>query len=272
MQMSPEHLSRGVAKLGLHAQAGVRVGLAGATASALATTPAGEARWVRVAPVPDGRVWMRADSIGEAQALAERVAMPRLLDRVSWTEQDPDDGAAERTVRADAFEFVAEPPLSTEPWIDAAPPVPEEWWRELRRTHDVIASSGAAGPGRSARMVRRWVRKFAGDRLDTSVVRWVPAHGDLHWANLHGPRLVLSDWEAFSLAPAGFDAALLLTYSLGHAPTAARVRQVFGDALDGPEGHLAQVLAAAEVLSAVDHGFHPHLDEPIRDHLGHLLI
>jgi hypothetical protein len=31
--------------------------------------------------------------------------------------------------------------------------------------------------------------------LNHGVERWAPAHADLRWANLHGPDLLIVDWE-----------------------------------------------------------------------------
>lgn len=272
VKMTQAHLDRALGRLGLCPAGAARFGWGEASVSVPGLTQAGAPVWVRVAAVADHQVWMRPDAVGEAAAaLGGAVAMPQLLRRTRWQVYAPDEGGV-REVRADVFERVRARPVSPEPHLEQAPAVTEGWWGQLRSACDAIAASGGAGPGRPRRMVARWVHHLAGPGIDTAGTVWAPAHGDLHWANLlAAPDLVVTDWEGYSLAPRGLDAAMLLIYSLGHPPSAARVRDLFADVLDGESGRVAQVYAAAEVLSAVDNGFHPHLEAPIRRHLAHLL-
>jgi hypothetical protein len=270
--MTEQHFAQSLRRLSLKNGGRVRIGLGGATASGRATTANQDARWVRVALVPDSRVWLRPDAIAEAQqALRGRVPMPRLLDRAAWEETDTETGAT-RTVRADVFEYVDSPPVSADPVITEAPQVPDRWWSQLRDAHDAIRSLPGAGPGRAKRGVLARVRRVAGTRIDTTGMRWEPAHGDLHWANLlSSPELVITDWEGYSWAPAGLDAATLLTYSLAHPPTAERVRGMFGAELSGEQGRMVQVYVAAFVGSAIRAGFHGGLAGPLRENVRGLL-
>lgn len=114
-------------------------------------------------------------------------------------------------------------------------------------------------------MHRRLLATF-GVQIDPAQLEWTTAHGDVHWANVTAPRCWLLDWESWGRAPAGYDAALLLGTSLLQPETAARVRTVFSDVLDIPGGQLAQLLAAAKLLSLVEYGDHPELAIPLHRH------
>ncbi|WP_304450983.1 phosphotransferase [Nocardiopsis sp. YSL2] len=267
MRMTHQHGRRALEALGAELDGSWRLGMLDATVSATATR-AGARYWLRVAPVRDETSWVRADAIEESQALAERVPMPRLADSTEWEATDPEDGQVR--VRAHLFEYVDQRAVSSEPAITTEPAVDDRWWERLHVSHETIRSSTTAGPSRSAEHVARWVRKVAPD-LDTSDLRWESSHGDWHWANLLSPELVVLDWEGFGLAPVGFDAASLLTYSLAHPPTAGRVRSEFADELAGHDGLVAQLYCASWISSAIGAGFHPQLREPLRRHVADLL-
>lgn len=85
---------------------------------------------------------------------------------------------------------------------------------------------------------------------DLMVKEWRTAHGDLHWANITKKPLQLFDWEGWGGAPAGYDAAVLLAYSLPAPATASKVREVFEDLLRTETGRLAQLVICAEIIQA----------------------
>lgn len=272
MRMTDRHVRQALARMGLTEAGPVRIGLLAASASARAVSPAGAVHWVRVAPVRDETTtWVRPNAVQEAQALSDRVPMPRILRRVEWEEVDPAVGEAHR-VRGEAFEYIAAGSVCEEPAARRAPRVGDLWWEQLRKAHDAIHASEGAGPGRAKWGVLSRIRKVAGSDVDTRGLRWSASHGDFHWANLLAtPDLVVVDWEGYGLAPVGLDAATLLTYSLAHPPTADRVREVFSEFLEGRQGFLVQLYMAEMVMGAVRRGFHPHLEQPIRSHVGKLL-
>lgn len=271
MQYTEQDFHTALGRLGAIADGPVRVGYAAATATGPARADDGTPVWVRVGTVADDVVWMRPNAIEEAAAqLADQVPMPRVLDTATWDVWDAEERQY-RQARAWMFELADGTTPSPNPAITAAPDVDDTWWKDLREAHDTISSAGWAGPGQSEQRVRRWVAAMAGDRHANAPIEWGPAHNDFHWSNLLSPRLVVLDWEGYSLAPAGTDAALLLTYSLAVPETAARVRGLFSDVLDGEGGRLALLFAAANVWTAVKAGFHPHLADPLRAHVHRLL-
>lgn len=77
---------------------------------------------------------------------------------------------------------------------------------------------------------------------------WTSAHCDLHWGNvLDGGRYVV-DWDMFSLAPAGFDAASILLFSVGVPGLFARLRAALGEMLGSRPARVAIAFAAARML------------------------
>lgn len=93
---------------------------------------------------------------------------------------------------------------------------------------------------------------------------WSIAHGDLHWANLVGPELGILDWEGWGLAPAGYDAALLHTYSIGMPQTAERVRQELSTVLDNEDGRFAELVVITELLQSAERGDNVELVPALR--------
>jgi hypothetical protein len=265
-----QDLSTALDRLGLTADGPTRIGYRAATVTGPARTSDGTPVWVRVGTVADDLVWMRPDSIEEAsRVLAGKVPMPRVLDSVTWKVWD-DEEQASRQARAWVFDRADGAPVGEDPALTGPPAVTEVWWGDLLQAHKTIASAEWAGPGQSERRVRHYVAALAGEEFASQPISWVPQHNDFHWTNLLGPDLVVLDWEGYSLAPAGVDAATLLTYSLAVPETADRVRDLFSDVLDGPTGLFAQLFAAADVGTAVQDGFHPHLAGPLRAHIHHL--
>ena len=271
MKMTEQHLNQALSRMGLIKCGPVRIGLLDATVSARAVSNSGDLYWVRVAPVKDATTWVRPNANEEAQVLADRVPMPLIIHRTEWEETDPEQGNI-RQVRGEAFEYIEASPISKEPAITEAPNVSDEWWRQLRKTHDIIQVSEGAGPGRAKFGVLSRIRRVAGADVDTTGLKWSASHGDFHWANLLStPDLVIVDWEGYGFAPVGLDAATLLTYSLSHPPTADVVREAFSDVLSGKQGFLVQLYMAEIVMSGIRAGFHAHLEQPIREHVKKLL-
>ncbi|MBB4934267.1 hypothetical protein F4561_005087 [Lipingzhangella halophila] len=269
MQMSELSMMYALDRLGLSLDGEVRMGFNNVTVSARAVTPEGSPVWVRVSRVPQPPLWPRAHAIKEAQVLVNRVPMPRVIDECEWEQWD-DDLEKMGHARALVFEWVDGSPVFPEPTADTAPDVSDVWWRQLRDVHDAITTAEWAGPGRSEKHFARRVTRHLPDAPGLTHIPWVPQHGDFHWANLVSP-LTVVDWEGFSLAPAGLDAATLLTYSLSHPPTAERVSTIFSDVLSGDLGRCVQIYACVDVMTAVEAGFHPHLEQPIREHMRFLL-
>ncbi len=92
---------------------------------------------------------------------------------------------------------------------------------------------------------------------------WATAHGDLHTANLTAATPYLLDWEGFGLAPVGYDAAMLLAYSLLTPAFAHRVRDAF-PVLKTEPGRAAQIIVITELLQSASRGDRPELVPALR--------
>ncbi|MFD6097122.1 phosphotransferase [Nocardiopsis flavescens] len=243
-------------------------GSGGHTRSGPVTTDGGEAGWLRVwcAPRARGAVW-EGPALA-AHLLDERVPRPALLAEAAWDGEDDGRWA----VQAHLYERLSSPPLSPGPVPHRLPDLDERWWDGLAEAVDAIR----AVPPHPERGVvdQAYVNRipdilpeFAGE--DLAVEHWETAHGDLHWANLTAAPLRIIDWEGWGTAPAGFDAALLYTYSLPVPEAARRVRAEFSGLLDTPAGRLAQLAVAAEVVQAAPYDpsaadLEPHLRRHLR--------
>lgn len=201
--------------------------------------------WMRLASGRAGeitRTFWRGNATAEQQ-IPTGVPRPRLLQREEW-ESHPWRYAAE------TFERVTVQPLGHAP----APfdpltfaPLSDSWWTDLRAALDAVAlvdtSRFTIGPVWAERLLTDY---FGTDQASAS--QWTTCHGDLHWANLAGPDLVMFDWEGWGGGPRGYDAASLLVHSLLHPDLTAQVRDRFADHLDGEHGRYAQQVLVAEQL------------------------
>ncbi|MFI5752383.1 hypothetical protein ACIBBE_42550 [Streptomyces sp. NPDC051644] len=91
------------------------------------------------------------------------------------------------------------------------------------------------------------------------VTAWNTGHGDLHWANLTGPELVILDWEGWGRMPTGYDIGLLHALSLTQPATAARIRTEFAHVLESPGGRNGELVALTQLLQVVGRGRHRDL-------------
>lgn len=253
---------------GEHAEAW---GWHGRTYGQPARTSSGCAVWLRVAGVPcttsddpgwDSTFWTGAASA--QQTLPASIPRPALQRCHEW-EAVPWRYRAEVHDRAGNETVAGRAPLTYPPALSHG------WWQALR-----TATADLTAVATSRYTIHQhyldWVMpRFLGETINTTVPVWKTSHGDLHWANLCAPTLIILDWEGWGLAPAGYDAAILHTYSLLVPDTAAQVRSAFADILDGPHGRFAELAAIAELLHAASRGDLPDLAIPMRQRAATLL-
>ncbi|QVJ02856.1 phosphotransferase [Nocardiopsis eucommiae] len=224
----------------------LRSGLGGRTLSGPVVAANGVEAWLRVmaAPRPEGKLW-------EGAALAERylsatIPRPDLLADHSWSS----DGAA---FQAHLWALLRGKELSETPDLSAPADVTDQWWSALHGAVDEVGRTPMP-VGREVitqAFIHRMPRFIpALEGADLTVKDWRTAHGDLHWANVTKEPLELIDWEGWGGAPAGYDAAVLLAYSLPAPATASKVRDVFGSLLRTETGRLAQLVICAEIIQA----------------------
>ncbi|WP_246150544.1 aminoglycoside phosphotransferase family protein [Streptomyces qinzhouensis] len=224
---------------------------------------------------PDGPRWLRVVSeqtqwahgrgwTGNTDAnTLEGVPKPRVLDVYEWPEGDW------RRQRAEVMTLVPGTPCSP---TDTAPPAlapPEGWWNGLRQALQHLANTTTDRVSTDQEKVDQRVRAAFGEEVEVRIQRWETVHGDLHWANLHTPLAIL-DWELWGRGPAGTDPATLYCYSLTNPALAQQVRDHF-PVLDTPDGHRAQLYAAARLLHRAELGDHLHLVQPLTELAQQLL-
>lgn len=238
----------GVESLGATASPDVVLcsGFGGRTLSGPVKSPAGGKAWLRVmsAPRPEGKTWEGPTPADEA--LPDHVPRPRLLADHSWSA----DGMF---FRAHLWERIQGHIISDSPTLTSPPEVSDDWWPNLRTAVNTVERT-TPPPGREV-MTQSFVHRIprfipALEGTDLTIGEWRTTHGELHWANLIRDPLQIIDWEGWGVAPAGYDAAVLLAYSLPVPSIAARVREVFGPILRTPIGRLAQLVICAEIIQA----------------------
>ncbi|QDO05078.1 phosphotransferase [Streptomyces sp. S1D4-23] len=224
----------------------------GRTLSARAQYPDQGACWLRLLSAPEdkaaGKLW---EGNREAAALFDgRLRKPLLYD----TTQSSTDSYA---YRAELHQYVAEPVLSASPVLRTDPDPSARWWESLRTDLDYVSSTPTDRVAVRQEWVDRAVPRFLhmpGPRITDCTT----AHGDLHTANLTSLTPYLLDWEKFGRAPAGYDAAMLLAYSLLVPEFAQRIRDTFR-VLKTEPGRVAQIIVITEPLQAASSGDHPEL-------------
>ena len=239
----------------------------GRTLSRSVATDAHGACWLRLASAPvskaGGKLW---DGPREAESLIPHsVPRPRLHQRQVW--EDDVHGYL-----AELYEAVPVPTITTDsPVLQEVPLLNSSWWAALERSLATIAAVPTRRVAVRQEYLHRAMPEYLGTSIDSTVREWSTAHGDLHWANLTGPELHILDWEGWGLAPAGYDAAMLHTYSLLVPETAARVSEHLGRILATPAGRFAELVVIAELLQSISRGDNRDLEAPIRRRLVQLL-
>lgn len=255
--------SRALAELGLDAIGRLRFGWRDRSVGSL-VEHAGSHKWLRV-------VWARREHTqgdwwtGNHDASAiSGLSKPRVLDARAW-EEGPLVYRAELMSllpgRACATTSVLERPTA----LDAA------WWDELERTLGVLSTTATDRRVLDAEIMRRRIALFFGIEMDIDPDTWVPSHGDLQWNNLHRDPFGIADWEAWGLAPRGYDVAFLLGHSLAVPEIAEKVASRFRDDLESEGGVVSQLYVMTKLLTRADAGEHVELVPLVHRHVERLL-
>ncbi|EDY48845.1 hypothetical protein [Streptomyces clavuligerus] len=257
-----QNLDRAAAHFGLTVTGEPGFGWRDRSISAPTHSPDGP-RWLRV--VSEQTQWAHGHGwTGNTDANAlEGLPKPHVLGIYEWDEADW------RRQRAEVMTLMPGTPCSP---TDTAPPgldPPSTWWTDLRQALQHLAATTTDRISTDQDKIDHRVRAAFGEDVEIRIDRWETVHGDLHWANLLSPLTIL-DWELWGRGPAGTDPATLYCYSLTNPALAQRVREHF-PVLDTPDGHRAQLYAAARLLHRAQLGDHPHLGPPLKDHAQRLL-
>ena len=255
--------SRALADLGLDAIGRVRFGWRDRSIGS-AVEHAGSRQWLRV-------VWARREQAqgdwwtGNRDATSIRgVAKPRVLDARAW-EEGP------LVYRAELMSLLPGRACASTAVLERNPGLDDGWWEELERSLRALAETSTERRVLEPETMRRRITVFFGIDLDIDLREWLPAHGDLHWNNLHREPFAIADWEAWGLAPRGYDAAFLLGHSLAVRHAADEVARRFRGDLESDGGVISQLYVMTKLLTRADAGEHTELVPFIHRHVGRLL-
>ncbi|WP_037602352.1 hypothetical protein [Streptacidiphilus rugosus] len=238
-------------------------GWRGRTLSRRVTTEDGE-RWLRLVSAPadraGGKLW---EGPTEAElAVPASVPRPRLRASSSWTDD-------EDAYLAELYDVVTDTTITTDsPVLRSAPRLSGQWWLGLVIALDAVGDVPTTRVALRQEYLERAMPEYLGFTPSQDGVVWATAHGDLHWANLTAPGLHVLDWEGWGLAPAGYDAAMLHSYSLLVPDVAAAVRHHLSDQLNTPSGRFAELAVITQLLQTNSRGDNLDLAEPLRARLA----
>ncbi len=201
--------------------------------------------WIRLAWRRAGRFNTQAWTGFEAAADIEGVPRPEWLASASWS-----DSGRGVVWRADEMTLAPGSAIAAGADVTEDPGLPDHWWDDLRSALVALADHSTDRVAMGQEHLSRRIGEVYGDAIDTEITDWACAHGDLGYANVCGPRLVLLDWESWGMAPAGWDAACLWSASLSVPALAERVLAVFDDVLTTRSGRLSRLLLCANAERA----------------------
>ena len=183
----------------------------------------------------------------EAAALVHGVPKPEWFAAATWF-----DSGRGVVWKAEETSLAPAGAVSGTAEITRDPELPERWWSDLGGALAALAAHDTDRVALGREHLTRRVHEVYGTGVDTRVPddEWACAHGDLGYANLTGPELVLLDWESWGMAPVGWDAACLWSASLAIPEVADRVVEEFRDHLATRSGILCRLLLCANVARA----------------------
>ncbi|WP_433531299.1 phosphotransferase [Micromonospora sp. CA-263727] len=231
----------------------------GRTLGAPVTTAEGPA-WLRVASAPTDQIidtfWN--GTIEAQRSLPPSIPRPKLLRWHDWTDRT-------WTYRSELHEYVNADTLAAHAVVTTPPSIPSPWWTAARTALKTIATVNTTRVTIQPEFLA-WAMPHYLDISASDHTRhpWTTAHGDFHCANLCAPELHILDWEGWGLAPAGYDAATLHTYSLLTPATSADITRELAHLLHGAIGRYAELTVITELLHAATNGTTPALAEPLR--------
>ncbi|MFI5736095.1 hypothetical protein ACIA49_38635 [Kribbella sp. NPDC051587] len=232
------------------------------TIGAPVTGPAGDF-WLRV--VSEFPEWASGDTWTGNTDADQLTTVPRaqVIGVLEWNE------AGWRTQRAELMELLPGRAVSATDDLSGDPSLPQSWWIDLATALAALRTTPTDRIGVDVDRTRDRTARVYG--APVTVDSWSTVHGDLHWANVFGPRLAILDWEMWGRGPTGYDEATLLLFSLRVPAIAQQVRARFADVLDSPAGRVALLVAAARLKDRLDAGDFPELAAPVTalvDELG----
>lgn len=225
--------------------------------------------WVKILFRPASQINERIWTGEECASVLTGVSKPQLLGSVRWR-----DDTRGLVWRADETTRVEAPAVSSTPEIREEPQsLTGDWWESLRGSLTTLAGAKTTRVAVRQDLISRRISEYAGPAVDPTVDEWLPAHADVHWANLTAPRMVLLDWEGWGQGPRGLDGATLWAFLLLVPAVAGRVADLFADDLACRSGAVARLFMCVELLRMCrNFGDHPDLAGPLAREADRLVI
>lgn len=153
--------------------------------------------------------------------------------------------------RADELDLIPQAPVIPAGTLTTDPGLSDHWWRELARALDAVATTEAPLPQQRVDQqgFTDRITTVIGDEMDTTVSAWGGLHGDMGFANLTAPELVLLDWEDLGRGPVGVDHAQLWADALAAPDVAQRCLVEFAPYLHSRQGLLCRAYSLAPLLA-----------------------
>lgn len=240
-------------------------GWRGRTLSQSVVTEHGPA-WLRLACAPTDRIaptfWN--GSVDAERAMPTTLPRPKLRDLYDWNH-------GPWSYRAELYEHAPVSAISPSGVLTRHVDLAPQWWLGL---HGALATVSAVRTQRHTvfqPFLDHAMPRYLGEPVATVAPSWSTAHGDLHFANLGAPELILFDWEGWGMAPTGYDAATLHSYSLLVPSVSARIRTELVHVLDTQAGRFAELAVITELLHGVARGDDTELRDPLQRRAEHLL-
>ncbi|MCC0094604.1 hypothetical protein K7B10_07365 [Streptomyces flavotricini] len=223
--------------------------------------PTERGTWVRIERRGFERIGLQGWNGTEAAAVLQKIAMPEWYRGMAWRE--PGEPVM---WRADELELIASPSVGTGARVVTDPGLPEAWWTELNASLDALAEQQTpriATPDTvtiTQELVTGTLGAVFPGVADTRIERWAPAHADLTWANVMGPKFSIVDWEDWGMAPRGLDAATLWGNALAVPELADRVHRERRADLESRDGKLMSLFFLSKIV-----GPHACAEDPLRE-------
>jgi hypothetical protein len=207
----------------------------------------GERAWLRVSTFLEYEMNPNAWRGTADAADIPGVSKPALMHRIEWHVSAP----VPVPVSAEVLTLVTDPPASRERYLQAAPDLPDDWFRDLAASLAALRAhpTDRRFPVHDAEKYGYLLSATYGRRVPTGIApAFGTEHTDLTWANITARRLCILDMEHWGLAAAGYGAAYLYLTALTIPAVANRIHEALADVLDTPSGQYAQLVATAIII------------------------
>lgn len=241
-------------------------GWQGRTLSKTVTTVQGRA-WLRLASTETSQLintfWN--GTIDAQRRLPSTIPRPQLRRWHDWAD-------SQHSYRGELYDYITTNTISTHAVATTPTDLPTSWWNATRKVLDEIAAVPTTRLTVQPAFLTWAMPHYLGTPADQhGNSSWTTAHGDFHLANLCAPDLTILDWEGWGLAPSGYDAATLHSYSLLTPQTAHQINTELAHQLHTPAGQYAELAVITELLHAANQGINPALAPSLRSRATKIL-